>query len=88
MPLTSGLVKGAAHAEDANGRFRPTMEDRCLIMDPLGPLMDPAGALLAVFDGHGGSAVADFAASNMPQNILRAMQCAPAALGRANCTLY
>lgn len=47
------------------------MEDRVVVADPLGGPTDLAGALLAVFDGHGGAAVAEFAQRQLPHHVLR-----------------
>ena len=46
------LVLGAAAAEEANPRFRPTMED-CFSIH-----VEPQDSFFGVFDGHGGAAVA------------------------------
>ena len=46
------LVLGAAAAEDANPRFRPTMED-CYSIH-----LETQDSFFGVFDGHGGASVA------------------------------
>ena len=60
------LVRGnVGVAEDANVKCRPSMEDRYVICNPL---PSGGGVFLGVFDGHGGSGAADFAAEVIHHN--------------------
>lgn len=64
----------SVHSQEGFGH---KIEDRFKIIDDLGTL-DPKGArisFLGIFDGHGGSAAADFVTENLPQQLLNSKTC-------------
>jgi len=68
-------VKDIGFAEDANPRFRRTMEDAHVICDSFGN--DESQGFFAIYDGHGGRGVVDYTLGSLHNNVLEALQTAP-----------
>lgn len=68
----SASVKEFAYKEDQNLKFRNYMEDKGVVVDGFND--SQTNALFCLFDGHGGSQVADYLQANYPnllKNIIR-----------------
>jgi len=61
-------VKGVGISFDQNSAHRRTMEDEHVVLDKFGDSLDQG--YFAVFDGHGGNEVSDFASKNLHKNLL------------------
>jgi serine/threonine protein phosphatase PrpC len=68
-------VKEYAYQEEQNSTYREYMEDRQKCVDNF--MKDKNNSLFAIFDGHGGSKVADFAKEKIPEILEKLIKNSP-----------
>lgn len=70
-----GKVAGAvSKGSDANSQFRPYMEDRLVVVDPLLSEHGRTWAFFAVYDGHGGAQASEHCSRELHKHLLKELR--------------